>query len=432
MMQLAQIGIHTVEILYAGRLGPTQLAAATVGSQTYHGVFLFLLGLAIAVAPMVSQARGRRAFRVIRRTVRQGLWAVTVVTIPSMVLLWYIKPLMLFLGQSPEVAEAAEDFTRPMSWGLPAWIWYFVLRNFAAAMDRPRPALYVILAGIVVNALAGYALVFGNWGAPRLGIEGAGIAAAASAWVVFLGMLAFVIADRRLRRFRLFGRLWRADWPLFKEIMRVGLPIGVALFFETSFFMAALYLQGLISVSSQAAHGAAIQLIAIAFMLPLGVAQAGTVRIGLAVGRNDQGTAGKAAIITFALGLVAALMTAAVLILIPTNMMQLFLSESHPDSAQVIGLGVAFLAVGALFQLADGGQVIAMGCLRGLKDTKAPMLIAAFGYWVVGLPLSALLGFETELAGVGIWIGLAVGLTVAALLLTRRFYRLWQAWEPAQ
>lgn len=432
LMQLAQIGIHTVEVIYAGRLGPTYLAAATVGAQTFHAGFLFLLGLAIAVAPMVSQARGRRQFRVIRRTVRQGLWATTLLSVPAMAMLWYIKPLMLLLAQPEAVATAVEDFVRPMAFGLPAWIWYFVLRNFAAAMDRPRPALYVIILGIAVNAIAGYALVFGNLGAPRLGIAGAGIAAAFSAWVVFIGMLVYVLMDSRLSRFRLFGRLWRADWPLFIEILRVGLPIGTALFFETTFFMTALYLQGLLSIEAQAAHGAAIQLIAIAFMIPLGIAQAGTVRIGLAVGRGDQGAAGRAAVITYALGLMAALLTAAALLLFPVSFMKLFLGADHPQTQAVIALGIGFLAVGALFQLVDSGQVIAMGCLRGLKDTKVPMFIAAFGYWAIGIPTSVLLGFGTDLAGIGIWIGLAAGLTVAAILLTRRFYRMWHAWEPVR
>ncbi len=432
LMQLAQIGIHSVEIIYAGRLGPVYLAAATVGSQTFHGVFLFLLGLAIAVAPMVSQARGRRAFREIRRTVRQGLWVTTFTAIPTMVLLWYIRPLLLLLGQPDAVAEAAEAFTRPMTLGLPAWIWYFVLRNFAAAMDRPRPALYVICVGIVVNAFAGYALVFGHFGAPRLGIEGAGISAALSAWVVFLGMLLFVLLDRRLRRFRLFGRIWKADWPLFKEIFRLGYPIGAALFFETTFFMAALYLQGLISIPAQAAHGAAIQLVATAFMIPLGISQAGTVRIGLAVGRKDRAAAGQAAATTFGLGLVCALLTAAALLLFPSAFMRIFLGEGHPQAEEVVALGVGFLAIGALFQLADSGQVIAMGCLRGLKDTKVPMVIAAVGYWIIGIPISVFLGFATDLAGIGIWIGLAAGLTVAAVLLVLRFYRLLRAWEPAR
>ncbi len=432
MMQLAQIGIHSVEVIYSGRLGPTYLAAATVGAQTFHAAFLFLLGLAIAVAPMVSQARGRRQFRVIRRTVRQGLWTTTLMAVPAMLLLWFIKPMMLFLAQPEAVAAAAEDFVRPMAFGLPAWIWYFVLRNFTAAMDRPRPALYVMILGIVVNAVAGYALVFGNLGAPKLGISGAGISAALSAWVVFLGMLIFVLLDRRLSRFRLFGRLWRADWPLFKEILKIGFPIGIALFFETTFFMTALYLQGLLSIEAQAAHGAAIQLIAIAFMIPLGIAQAGTVRIGLAVGRQDQGAAGRAAVITYVLGLVAALLTAAALLLFPVSFMQIFLGADHPQTQAVIALGVGFLAVGALFQLVDSGQVIAMGCLRGLKDTKVPMYIAAFGYWVIGIPTSILLGFATDLAGIGIWIGLAAGLTVAAIMLTLRFHRMWQAWEPVR
>jgi len=401
-MQLAQIGIHTVEIFYAGRLGPTELAAATVGSQTFHAVFLFLMGLAVAVAPLVSQARGRRAYRQIRRTVRQGLWTTTVMMLPAVLILWNTKPLMVLLDQPSAVADAAEDFARPLCFGLPAWIWYFVLRNFAAAMDRPRPALYAIFLGIVFNALAGYVLVFGKWGLPAYGIAGAGIAAALSAWVVFLGLLPFILLDWNLRRFRIFTRLWRADWPLFFEILRVGVPIGIALFFETTFFMAALFLQGLIGIESQAAHGAAVQLVAIAYMIPLGISQAGTVRIGLAVGLDDKAAAGRAAVVTYTMGLLSSLITAIALWVFPQLFLRLFLDNSDPEAAAVIALGVSFLAVGALFQAVDGGQVVAMGCLRGLKDTKVPMLIAGVGYWLVGLPASALLGFGTDLAGVGI------------------------------
>jgi len=232
-----------------------------------------------------------------------------------------------------------------------------------------------------------------------------------------------------LRRFRIFARLWKADWPLFFEILRVGVPIGIALFFETTFFMAALFLQGLIGIESQAAHSAAVQLVSIAYMIPLGISQAGTVRIGLAVGRDDKAAAGRAAVVTYAMGLLSSLITAIVLWVFPQLSLQLFLDSSDPEAAAAIALGVSFLAVGALFQVVDGGQVVAMGCLRGLNDTKMPMLIAGVGYWLVGLPASALLGFGTDLAGVGIWIGLAAGLTFAAILLTLRYYRLWQRWE---
>lgn len=423
LMQVAQISINTTEVLLVGRLGATELAGAALGSQTFHAVFLFALGLAIAVAPLVAQARGGGHFRTIRRTVRQGLWATTVVAIPGGVLLWFVKPLMIATGQDPAAAQFAEDFARPMAFGLAPWLWFFVIRNYMAAMDRPRPALYVMLAAIVLNAGLGYGLVFGNFGLPAWGVAGAGVAAAIVGCFLPSALLLFALNDRRLQRFNILGRIWRPDWPLFREIFRIGTPIGLALLFETTLFLAALYLQGLISTVAQAAHTVAIQLASIAFMLPLGVSQAATVRVGLAAGRGDAEAVRRASGAALIVGILCTGVSALLFLLLPATLVGLFLDPAEPETPAVLAAGVSFLAIAALFQLVDGAQVVAMGCLRGLKDTRVPMFIAGFGYWLVGLPLSCLLGFWFGMEGVGIWIGLAAGLVVAALLLGLRLRR---------
>jgi len=423
LMQLAQVSINTTEVLLVGRLGAVELAGAALGSHTFHTIFLFELGLAIAVAPLVAQARGARQFRIVRRAVRQGLWTTTLVALPGMVLLWYVEPLLLLLGQSPAAAAAAEDFARPVAFGLAPWLWFFVIRNYMAAMDRPRPALYVMLAALLLNAGLGYCLVYGALGLPAWGVFGAGVTAALVAWFLPLALLAFALTDRRLKRFHILGRFWRPDWRVFAEIFRIGTPIGLALLFESTLFLAALYLQGLLSTVDQAAHTVAIQLTSVAFMVPLGLSQAATVRVGLAVGRRNPPAARRAAQVALCCGVVATTATAVLLLLLPTTLMSLFLDAAEPDSAAVIATGVAFLLVAALFQLVDGTQVIAMGILRGLKDTRVPMLIAGFGYWVVGLPLSLLFGFVFDWRGVGIWVGLALGLAAAAVLLVRRVRR---------
>jgi MATE family multidrug resistance protein len=420
LMQLAQMSINLTEVVLVGHLGATELAGAGLGSQVFHAVFLFSLGLAIAVAPLVAQARGAREYRTIRRSVRQGLWATTVIAVPGMVLLWFVRPILLWCGQDAVVAEQAELFARPVSFGLAPWLWFFVLRNFMAAMGKPRPALYVMLAAIVLNAVLGYGLIFGHFGLPRWGVMGAGIAAAIVDLFLPIALLLFIERDRQLRRFTILRRLWVPDWHLFREIFRIGTPIGLALLFETTLFLVAIILQGRISTIAQAAHQVAVQPVAVAFMLPLGISQAATVRVGFAMGRGDLVGAAIAAKMSLLLGVVCTVITASVLLAIPETLMAAFLDTTKPEMPAVIATGVSFLAVAALFQLADGGQVIAMGCLRGLKDTRAPMLLAAVGYWLIGVPLSLLLGFHWGLDGVGIWLGLAGGLAAAALMLVLR------------
>lgn len=420
LMQIAQMSINLTEVVLVGHLGAIELAGAGLGSQVFHAVFLFSLGLAIAVAPLVAQARGAREYRTIRRSVRQGLWATTVISVPGMAVLWFVRPILLACGQDPVVAEQAEHFARPVSFGLAPWLWFFVLRNFMAAMGKPRPALYVMLVAIVLNAVLGYGLVFGKFGLPQWGVMGAGIAAAIVDLFLPLALLLLIDRDRQLRRFTILRRLWVPDWHLFREIFRIGTPIGLALLFETTLFLIALFLQGLISTVAQAAHQVAVQPVAVAFMLPLGISQAATVRVGLAVGRGDPEGAAIAARVSLLLGIACTLVTAAILVAMPQTLIGAFLDPSEPDTPAVIAAGASFLLVAALFQLADGGQVIAMGCLRGLKDTRAPMLIAAVGYWLVGVPLSLLLGFHWGLDGVGIWLGLAGGLAAAAVMLVLR------------
>ena len=416
-MQLAQISINVTLIMMVGRLGATELAGVALGLQSFLAVFLFTLGLAIAVAPLVAQARGGRRYRDVRHAVCQGFWATGAVALPAGLLLWFAGSILRASGQDPAVAEAAAAFTRPIALGIAPWLWFFVIRNYMAAMDRPRPALYVMLAAIVLNAGLGYGLVFGNFGLPAWGVAGAGVAAAIVGCFLPSALLLFALNDRRLQRFNILGRIWRPDWPLFREIFRIGTPIGLALLFETTLFLAALYLQGLISTVAQAAHTVAIQLASIAFMLPLGVSQAATVRVGLAAGRGDAEAVRRASGAAFAVGILCTGVSALLFLLLPATLVGLFLDPAEPETPAVLAAGVSFLAIAALFQLVDGAQVVAMGCLRGLKDTRVPMYIAGFGYWLVGLPLSCLLGFWFGMEGVGIWIGLAAGLAVTGVIL---------------
>jgi multidrug resistance protein, MATE family len=281
--------------------------------------------------------------------------------------------------------------------------------------------MVIMLIGVSFNATAAYGLIFGRLGLPALGLQGAGIAATLTNLFLFVGLLGFILHDRQFRRFRILGRLWRPDWTRFLEIFWIGLPIGVTLVMEVGLFAAAGFLIGLIGKAELAAHQIALQCASVAFMVPLGLAQAATVRVGLAAGGGDAPGVRRAGIAALIMGGVFMAATATMMWTAPHALVGLFIDTADPANAPVVQAAVVFLAVAAAFQLVDGGQVIGAGALRGLKDTRWPMVFAGLAYWVVGMSLAVGLGFGAGLGGLGIWIALAVALAVAATLMIGRF-----------
>jgi MATE family multidrug resistance protein len=237
-----------------------------------------------------------------------------------------------------------------------------------------------------------------------------------------LALATVILTDRQFRRFHLFGRFWRADWPRFRQLFRLGGPIGLTMGFEGGVFSAAAYLMGLFGAPSVAAHQIALQIAATTFMVPLALGQAATVRVGLAYGRDDPHAVTLAGWTAFVLGIAFMSITAGIMFLFPRDLITLFLDDS-PANANVIALGVSFLLIAALFQIADGAQVVGAGMLRGLHDTRVPMIFALFGYWAIGLGVGIALAFVLDWRGVGIWVGLAAGLGVVALLMLWRWTR---------
>ena len=306
---------------------------------------------------------------------------------------------------------------------LPA-LGFMVLRNFIVTLERPRAAMVISIIGILFNALADYALIFGAFGLPALGLMGAGIATALTECFLFFSMLAVIFWNRRFRRYHLFGRFWRPDWERFFEIWRLGLPIAIALVMEIGLFAGAGFLMGWIGTTELAAHQIALQCGAVTFMVPLGFSQAATVRVGLAAGRRDPAGVWRAGVTALGLGVLFMAMMCVILLTFPEPIVAFFLDERMPGSQAVVGFAVTFLMFCAFFQVFDACQVIAMGILRGLKDTRVPMLYAAIAYWLVGLTTSYVLAFHAGFGGSGIWVGLLTALVVAAGLLIVRFVRL--------
>jgi len=423
LTNVAQTALGTTDIILMGRFSPDALAAGVLGWTLYFALVIFGVGVVTATSPMIAieLGRNRHSVRDVRRSVRQGFWVAVSAFVPMAIILWNGEAVFGLLGQTPELSAAAASYLQTLMWaGLPFML-YVVLRNFVSALQRPLASLTVALLAIPVNAVLVWALMFGNLGFPAFGLAGAGIGTSVTNVLLVAGLAIFISTDRRFRRYRLFGRFWRPDWPRFVEIWRIGLPIALAIVFEVWIFNAAAFLMGLIGKEELAAHAVAIQAASMAFMVPLGIGMAVTVRVGLAYGRRDQAGAGLAGWTSYALAVGYALVTAMAFIFAGRPIVGVFLDLGDPANAGVVDLAVLYLAFAGLFQLFDSCQATAIGALRGLSDTRTPMILAGIGYWGVGLPLGIVLAFPLGLDGVGVWIGLAAGLAVVAFMLTGRW-----------
>ena len=421
LANLTQQLIQATDVLLMGRLGASQLAAATLALNLTWTVSIFLLGLITASSPMMATALGRRsnAVRDVRRTFRAGLWLVAIVMPPYWLLMWHAGDLMRAFGESEELASQGQQFLRAYMWLVAPWLIFQLLRNFVAALERPQIVLWLSVGGIALNALLSWSLIFGHFGLPALGLVGSGIGSTLT-WLIMCGTLVAVTAtDRRFRRFHLFGKWWRFDGQRIAAMVKLGWPIGATMGLEIGVFALAAYFMGWIGAPAVAAHAVALQLAALTFMVPLGLGQAATVRVGLALGRKDQSGITRAGWTAWVVGVGFMGTMALAMWSAPHWLVTLFLKDV-PQNFMVIALAVSFLKVAAAFQLVDGAQVIGAGMLRGLHDTRWPLLFALVGYWVVGLGIGSWLAFGADWKGVGIWIGLATGLaSVAALMLAR-------------
>lgn len=425
MANLTQQLIQATDVILMGRLGATQLAAATLALNLTWTFSIFLLGLITASSPMIATALGHRAnaVRDVRRTFRAGLWLVAIVMPPYWLLMWHVGDLMLAFGQSQELASQGQRFLRAYMWIVAPWLIFQLLRNFVAALERPRIVLWLSIAGIGFNALVSWSLIFGHFGLPALGLVGGGIGSTITWLILCTALIAVTSLDRKFRRFHLFGHCWRFDRQRTIAMAKLGWPIGATMAVEIGVFALAAYLMGWIGALAVAAHAIALQIAALTFMVPLGLGQAATVRVGLAVGRGDLQGITRAGWTAWVLGTAFMGVMALAIWSVPRPLVTLFLADV-PANALVISLAVSFLKIAAAFQLVDGAQVIGAGMLRGLHDTRWPLIFALVGYWVVGLGIGAWLAFAADWKGVGIWVGLASGLAaVAALMLGRWLLR---------
>lgn len=417
---LAQMAIGLTDTVMLGWYGVEALAAVTLASSYFFVFFLMGAGFGWAVMPLVAAAESADDQTSVRRSTRMGLWLSVAYSMAAMPLFWWAGPILIALGQEPEVAGLAAAYLSVAGWGIFPALLVMVMKSYLAALERTQVVLWITILAALVNAAADYALIFGNWGAPRLGVTGAAVASVLTQAVSVLAVVLY--AARVLPQHRLFERLWRPDWGMMARVFRLGVPIGLTNLTEVSLFTASAMMMGWLGALPLAAHGIALQLASLTFMVHLGLSSVATVRAGNAFGRGDRQHMKRGAVVVIAMSLGMAAIAMAAFLLFPEALLSLFMDADNPKRSEILAIGTGLLAMAALFQLVDGAQVIALGLLRGVQDTTVPMLIAALAYWGVGIPASYVLGFVLGMGGVGIWLGLVLGLGCAGVLLMARFW----------
>lgn len=424
---LLQMLVHAVDVIFVARLGEQPLAASSLSIALFGLMMWCLSALTGACGPLIAAELGRRrhAVREVRRSVRMALWLAVLSGLAGMMIGLQGEAILLATGQDPAVAAMADEFLTILLLAMIPMIIANVLRTFVAALGRPFFATAITALAILVNALGNWVFVFGNLGAPQLGLNGSAISSVLTSLVMVAAYVLAIRNDRLLRRYYIFGRWWRPEWQRFRDLLKIGIPIAMTILAEGGLFSAAAFLMGVIGAAELAGHTVALQVAALAFQVPFGVGQAVTIRVGYFYGAGDRAAiarAGQAALV-LAMGFMT--LTAGAMMLFPLTILRLYVDPSAPQNAAMVGFAVQYMVIAAAFQLADGAQAVAAGALRGLQDTKVPMVLALLGYWIPGLGVSLWLGFRTPLEGIGVWIGLAVGLLVVAVLLLWR----WRARE---
>ena len=419
---LAQMALHVADTVMMGWYGVTELAASVLGASSFFVVFILGSGFAQAVMPMVAAALAEGDETQVRRDTRMGLWLSILYGAACYPLFWWSGPVLLALGQKPEVAALGQDYLRVAGLGMIPALMVMALKSYLAALGRTQVVLWVTLGAVVLNVGLNWVFIFGNWGAPELGVVGAAIATLSVqvASVLALGLYAGWLPS--LRRFRLWQRFWRADPVALVRVFRLGWPIGLTGLAESGMFQASALMMGWIGTVELAAHGIAMEVAALAFMVHLGLSNAVTIRTAHADGAGDRDAMRDGALVGIALSVLFGVAMVVLFLAVPEPIIAVFLDMSKPQSAEIVVLGTVLLALAALFQLGDAMQVIALGLLRGVQDTRVPMVLAALSYWGVGIPSSYVLAFVLGLGAQGLWLGLVLGLAFASVTLMARFW----------
>lgn len=418
--QVAMIGIWTADIMMLGWISTDALAAGTQANRLYHPFYFIALGLTLAVSPLTAQALGSGSRRQARRVMRQGLWLAIIYGGIAMIPLWYGRELLLLLGQDPQLAENAKPFLQMLAPGLIPTYVYFVLRNYISAHKKPMPPVIVNVVGVVVNIALNKILSEGLLGMPAMGLAGIGLSTSITFTLMAVALVIYVDRFKPFGFTRPFARLWRMDWVITKRLLVIGFPISMTLLSETGMFIIAGLYIGLFGTVAVAASGISNQIAAVSFMVPLAISQASTIRVGHEAGAGRREDLMRAAIASVVLTLFVCLTLTVILGLGSKHFISAFLNKADADFLAVLALGIPMVLITALFQLADGLQVVFTSILRGINDTRVPAILSVLSYFGVGGTCGYLLATPFGLGPIGVWWGLLIGLTAGSVLIGGR------------
>jgi len=423
---LAEIAMLITDMVIVGRLGSVELAAVGLAGDLMFEVMLFCMAILSIVGALVAQAVGAGDAEAGAHHLRQGLWVATALTIPGALLCWNLASLLALSDQDPQVLAFGETYLHAVIWCFLPSLWFVVLREFVAALSRPQSVMVITIGAVGLNAALTYGLVFGAFGLPALGVAGAGWATTIVCWVMFAALAWHVAHAASFKTFRVFSALSRFDPASGRQILALGLPLGGLALMEGGLFAVTAILMGVLGVDALAANQVVITVIAITFVVAMALGEAVAIRVAYEIGASDPAQAQLAGLLGIGLGVLFMAAAACLFLVAPETLTGLFLDLRDPDNGAVVELTVGLFMVAALFQIFDGVQAISSRALRGLRDTLVPMWIAGLGYWGFGIPGGYLLGFVLGYGAVGLWWGLALGLSVTAVILSWRFIRLSQ------
>lgn len=421
LAQLAQNSLTFIDTIMVGRLGNESLAAIALGGTFFHLLQIILSGVLLAVGPMVSQAYGAGDTQSISRSLRHGLALAILLSLPAFLVFSQAERLLLSMGQDPATVALSVAYLKAIAWGFLPVLGLTAIRGLFEGLGNTRPIMMLSFVAVALNIVSNNALIFGKWGFPELGIVGTGYASSFVYSVMFVSLLSYALIH--YKHYKLFDS-FKPDLSIAKELISIGIPIGFILAFEVGMFSTVSFLMGIIGQDALAAHQIALQTASITFMVPLGLSIATSIRVGQAKGKQDRQAIRTAGLTGIVLSAGFMCLSALSYTLFPKYIVQLYLNVEDPKNTAVIALAISFLKIAGMFQIFDGLQVGAVGALRGLKDTRVPMLITLLSYWLIGIGSSVVLAFVFNLGGSGLWFGLVLGLALAGLLLTLRFYRL--------
>ncbi len=417
--QLSQVGMGFTDTVMAGRLGPVDLGAVAIGSTLWIPVYLACVGVMMAMSPTVAHHEGAGRRPSISRLYRQSLWLSGALAVLGFIVTSQVGVVMSWIGVDPAIVPVTEDYLDAIAWGMPGVCFYLGLRFVSEGLGHTRPVMYIQLLALVANVPGNYVLMYGALGNPAMGAVGAGWSSALVLTAAAAGMLGYVASRSRFRAYRLFRRPERPDPDELLPLLRLGLPIALVTVLEVGLFTAVGLLMGSLGAVAVAGHQIAINYAALMFMIPLGVSLATTVRVGQASGAGEIGEARLAGFVGMGMATGAMLVSALFMLAAPGLIVGMYTTDQA-----VSAVARSLLLMAAVFQVSDGLQAGALGALRGLKDTRYPVLVTFVAYWMIGLPIGWSIGIGRALGPQGLWVGLVAGLTFAALLLSLRFWRI--------